>query len=208
MLARLVHKFCKRFDIALLYHSGVGVKCCNQLIRSERFSRFVQGGVFQVAGDQLRLGFDALGDEHTLLGVPIAESPHLELIQVIRSGKELASSRYVARAAQGTLDFRPPRKLDATFLRMLEQKCEKTLTAIQAGDFEPIKTVQVGGLAYIADGKHRAAACSWLGVPCRCVDASLLIQDSFYWWVYRKMKSRPARYRKHLQWFESLKAID
>jgi hypothetical protein len=208
MIQRLLHKLCQRMDVSLLYHSAVGIKCLNQLIRSDHFKWFVQGGVFHVSGDQLRLGFDALKDEHTLLGTSVAESPHFELVRMLQAGEDIAASQYARRVAGGRLDFRPRRKPDATFPRKLKEDSDRTLAALRSGNMQPVTTIEVGGSHYIADGKHRAGVCAWAGQPCPCVDASRIIHDSFYEWVHRKMKRRATCYQKHIRWFESFIAVD
>lgn len=204
MLHRLCHQLCQQFDISLLYNSRVGIKCTHQLVRSERFTRLVRGEVFQLPADELRLGFDALKDHHTLLGAALKDSPHCELVEALQSGKDIGATRYALRMAEGTLDFRPARKSGAGAAPKLRERCAQAIAAARAGNARPVMTADVAGRHHIIDGKHRAAVCAWLGAPVRCVDASLVLQDSFYWWVCRRMRRSPAEFRKHIQWFESL----
>src|SRR6266540_1109990 len=86
MLRKWIHKVSRRFDIAALYSTTVGIKCTNPLIASSRLDGLTNPGVFELSPGELRLGFDGLRDEFTLLKMPIAESPHLDLFRRIDSG--------------------------------------------------------------------------------------------------------------------------
>ncbi|HEU0008341.1 MAG TPA: hypothetical protein VFT34_00845 [Verrucomicrobiae bacterium] len=204
MLRKWIHKVSRRFDIAALYSTTVGIKCTNPLIASSRLDGLTNPGVFELSPGELRLGFDGLRDEFTLLKMPIAESPHLDLFRRIDSGNDLHDSPYAVRLRSGTLDFRPPRRVGEKHLTARREKFFEVRQRIQAGDYEPIKIIVVRGDHFTVDGKHRAAVCALLGRQVRCLDASAAVHDSFYSWVCRKMEKTPAQFQKHICWFDAI----
>lgn len=203
LLARLDRLF-RRWDVALLYETEHGIKCLNQIIRSEHFDLSASETSFQLSPTEILLGVDGLKDEHTLLGTRISESPHLDLVTCFEKGGDIRRCSYVRKAEEGTLDFRPRHKVTDEHVQTLRRQFGEQRGAIEQEKYEPVRTVRIFDRHYIADGKHRAATCALLDVPIKCVDASGLIHDSFFWWVQRKMLRNKAHYRKHIELFESI----
>ena len=206
MLRKWIHKACKRFDISALYCASVGIKCTNPLLASSRFNELTKPGVLELAPDRLRLGFDGLKDDFTLLNLPITDSPHFELMVRMENSKDLIDSPYASRLRAGTLDFRPQRRVAFKHLAARREKFVEARARVESGDYEPIKVITVGGDHFIADGKHRASVCALLGVQVRCLDSTAILHDSFYWWVWRKMAKMPDQFQKHIRWFEAVAA--
>jgi hypothetical protein len=168
------------------------------------FRYFASGEVQSLPADILYLGYDALKDRYTLLNTRLVDSPHLELMELLRRGQDITRCSYVERVATGTLDSRCATKVDQVYLSQIRKRYDQKADAIQTGSYEPIKVISHHDQWFILDGKHTAAVCALSGIMPKCVDASLVMYDSYFWWVYRKMLKRPDSYRKHLDYFESL----
>ena len=195
----------RRFGLSRVYRSSVGIKCQNQLLDSDLFTYFERGTVEHIHSDRLHIGFDALVDNLTLLGTPIADSPHVDLVERLEKGQDSGDCEYVQRVRRGTLDFRSRHAGNAAFLLSLSEACQKSRTAISINESRPIQVFNVEGKHYIANGKHRAALCVVMGIEPLCVDVSLALFDSFYWWVYQAMNRQASGFRRHLEWFDAAK---
>jgi len=188
-------------NVSVCYETEVGMKFHNQTISSDLFTHFITGPVRLVPARELYSGFDALRDAHTLIDTDIASLPHVDFVARIRKGEDLESSAYVARLVRGTLDFRPAGPVRRGLLDELRADLRAQLERVEAGEFEPVRTVEVGGRLYLMDGRHRAAMCALLGREIPTVDVNRVYYDSFFWWVHAKMKQRPELYRRHLAYF-------
>lgn len=198
-----IARICRRLDLSGLYFGKYGIKSFNQLINSNHLSLFATGQPVKLPISELHIGFDGLNDTSTLLDTSIADSPFFQLVQAMENNAPLNSCEYFKRVVQGTLDFRPAQKIRNTQIQQAKMKFLESKTLIETNQNFPVKTFTVAGRYYIADGKHRAAACLLLGVKeVSCQDMTPAIYDSFYNWVYRKMKRRPDEFRKHIRWFE------
>jgi hypothetical protein len=197
---------CKKLDISILYHSKVGVKCLNQLITSEIFRWYPSSSLNVIPIDELYLSVDGLKDAHTLLYHRILDSPHFELMEILRSKGEITRSEYISRVSRGTLDFRPPYICDQNYIRNLYHTYNRKKVSIECGNYEPIKVYKIGYQYFIADGKHTAALCASMGISPKCIDVPMTIYDSFLWWVYHKMARYRSEYGKHIEFFESIKS--
>lgn len=206
MLRKWVGKFCTRFDVSMLYETRVGIKCSNSLMSSDRFECFASRDVQLVEAGDLQLGFDGLRDEFSLLGVALPDSPHVDLMRRMQENTEVSESDYFRRLRLGTLDFRPARPVREKNMASRRKRFIEVRSGIEAGEDEPIKVFRVAGAYFIADGKHRAAVCALLGRIVRCRDVTLALHDSFYGWVFRRMKKTPDRFQRHLHWFEAAAA--
>jgi len=198
---RIAHLILRQFDISLLYENKYGVKCFNQLLTSDSFIFYSTGDDFELPCGKLFICFDGLKDVHTLLNTCVLSSPHLDLVRCIDFDNDLEFSSYVQRDAKGLLDFRLSRKITKNYLMNLRNKFSEKKTAILENCYDPIKVVKVFDRYYIADGKHTAATCALLNVSVKCVDCSLLIFDSFFWWIQKKMLKNKEQYTKHLEFF-------
>lgn len=206
-IARLFNQLCKRMDISVLYHSKIGVKCMNQLIASEIFTFYQPSNPNVIPIDQLYLCWDGLKDAHTLLYHRVLDSPHAELMEILKNGREVTCSEYISRVSRGTLDFRPAYTCDRNYIRNLYHTYNEKRELIESGNYEPIKVCKIGQQHFIADGKHTAALCASMRVAPKCIDVSLVIYDSFLWWVYHKMLQHRTEYGKHIEFFESIKSL-
>jgi len=152
----------------------------------------------------LLIGPDNLKDKYTLLGRPISNSPYIELMQFLNTGKGIKNIEYIKRVKNGTLDIRRAHSIDKQYIRSFRNKFESRKSLIQKGLYNPIKCFLVNGEYYVADGKHMAALCRILNVTPKCVDVSSLQYDSWFLWIYDKMQKKPDEYRKHLSYFTEI----
>ena len=83
-ILEMIGRICKRFDISILYQTKVGIKCTNQLLSSDMFKYFVSGETKYVPAKNLWLAIDGLKDSYSLIGRPVADSPHFELMQLLQ----------------------------------------------------------------------------------------------------------------------------
>lgn len=198
-----IARICRRLDLSGLYFGKYGIKSYNQLVTSNHLSLFATGNPVNLPISELHIGFDGLNDTRTLLGTPIASSPHFQLVQAMENDEPLDSCDYFKRVVQGTLDFRPARNFRATHIQQAKKEFLASKALIEANRNFTVKTFTIAGRYYIVDGKHRVATCQLLGgTQVSCQDMTPAIYDSFYNWVYRKMKRRPDEFKKHIRWFE------
>jgi hypothetical protein len=184
---------------AVLLETRVGVKSRNQLILSQFLSAFAGGAAEALPADALSLSLDALADEFTLLHTPVISSPHFRLFERFRAGKDITSSDYFSRLSRGTLDFRGPIPVTPTLLSQMPGFLQSKLDPATSSD--PVLIARIGGRQLIVDGKHKAAALAWLGLPVPCLDITAAMYDSYYRWIYNYMKKHGARYSKHIRFF-------
>ena len=200
-----VVRLCRRYDISKLFASSCGIKCTNQLLSSDLFKFFEGFSVDEVRTSNLYIGFDALVDSSTLLGERLEDAPHVGLMHHLSQAEDIEHCDYVRRVRAGTLDFRPRQHVGPVQKTALAESFRKARESVESGSYDPIQVCTIDGKHYIANGKHRAALCVILGIQPICVDVSLVMFDSFYWWVYHKMKKRESVFQKHIAWFDRAK---
>jgi len=192
----------KRSDLSGIYFNRQGIKCYNQLISSSQLQKFATGSQFVLSTSELHIGFDGLNDTTTLLDTPIASSPHFDLVQAIDQNEARVTCDYLRRIRQGTLDFRPKNAFGAD-LENLKTKFFEMKRLSMANQIDAVKTFEIANKFYVIDGKHRAATCHLLGLDIACQDITPAIYDSFYHWIYRKMKRKSISFMKHIRWFDA-----
>jgi len=202
IIRRLFDLLSRRFDMSLLYENKYGLKCFNQLISSDLFKYYGSLPVFELSCEQLYIAFDGLNDRYTLIDTCILNSPHFDLVKCLKDNENIMSCSYVKRIQKGILDFRLSKKINNKYLIYLNNCFVGKKEAIQNNNYEPVKIIKVFDKYYIADGKHTTATCALLRSPVRCTDCSMLVFDSFYWWIYRKMLKNKNLYSRHIKYFE------
>jgi hypothetical protein len=203
MLLATINHLCKQLDISILYQSQVGIKCFNQLVSSDMFDYFTVGEIQLLPPEFLFLGFDGLKDSQTLINTKVLDSPHFELVQMLKLGKNVANADYLRRTSRGTLDMRGPRRVSRRHIHFIKNQYEEKIRAIQSGNYKPVKIIQVAGQYFIEDGKHTAACCALLGIEAKCARVSTVIYDSFFIWLYKKMLKNRKNYSKNIEFFEA-----
>ena len=203
---RAVRALANNSDVATLYDTPVGLKIQNQLVNSEQLSYpfLSDRQLDDVDPADLSLGIDGLRDRHTLIDVPLAESPHASLMGALSGGRTLDESDYVVRVRDGRLDMRPPREITNAVLEELHDRFAECMTALEGGATLDVKVVRFEGRLYIADGKHRAACALLRGRPVRCEDVTPIYYDSFFFWVRRRMTENAHVYTKHLRLLDAI----
>jgi hypothetical protein len=206
MIKSLINRACKRFDISVLYESDAGIKCLNN-ISSHPQHRYCSSGDIQfLPAANLYMCMDRLKDSYTLLYANILDSPHFELMQILRDGGDVMHSAYMQRLVRGTLDPRFPIRVDHRYIQYLRDTFENKINSIRAGTYTPVKIIVVSGQYFIGDGRHTAALCALENITPKCVDISPVIYDTYNWWCYRKMLKNRDSYQKHMRFFESVMA--
>lgn len=198
----IVNKIFGQRSATILYKTAVGIKCFNQLISSDFFDYFKIQDIGALPVGDLYIGFDGLKDKHTLLGTKLEQSPYLELMMMLKNGKEIGNTEYVKRVSCGTLDFRPARKTDKNFIEYTSKRFNDVNEDVKKKLITEIKVIKIGNKYYIADGKHRAALYSLYGISPKCIDVTPVMCDSFYQWIYLRMKKNQKAYQKHIDYFE------
>lgn len=142
--------------------------------------RIVSEPIVELVADQLYLGPDFLKDKYTLLNCPISSSPHMELMTAINNNEELSKTDYIRRYIDGRLDWRRG-NLEPKNYEKYYKKFSQSRTEIENGNYKPVVVYKLGGKHYIYDGKHRAALCSLLDVPVKCILVESDICNSDMW---------------------------
>lgn len=206
MLTKAVRALANNSDVATLYDTPVGLKIQNQLVNSEQLSYpFLSDRLLDdVDAAELSLGIDGLRDRHTLIDVPLAESPHVSLMEALNEGRRVDESDYVLRARDGRLDMRPPREMTSAVVQQLRDRFAECMSALDGGATFDVKVVRFERRLYIADGKHRAACALIRGRPVRCEDVTPIYYDSFFFWVRRRMTENAHLYTKHLRLLDAI----
>jgi len=197
LLARDAERLCDMGGVSITFLTRVGYKTLNRLHVHRVLAGFETGTQYAVAPESLRLGFDSLTDRHTLLGRPLAASPHMGLITALSRGASTRDSDYATRLQAGTLSHGLPVAFDEDHVRrrFAEQDRE-----IAVGMVPRVRTVVIGGTRYILDGKHRAAHALLRGVTVDCTDCTPILFESVFRYVYYVRPSRrPERFARHLE---------
>lgn len=194
-------KIAKKHFVNKLFETRVGVKYFFPVF--DPIFNNSDSEVFMMDPNELYLEFDALLNKYTLCDTSLTSSPHLDFLRAISSGGNIKKTDYVRRCEQGTLDMRNPRYIGKEMLLFFKEKFNKRKEEVKNNNYKPVTVYKVGERYYIADGKHRAAMCALLGINVKCaiVDTPYL-EDSFYHWIYEKMKKTPDRYKKNIEFFE------
>lgn len=202
LFRRVLNKLTKKLGVSLLYHTSKGVKYINPLMRSMKLQ---SSAPFEVEPDQLFIGFDALKDSYTLVGVDLQHSPHYGLMEALENGKDPAETDYCKRYKNGTLDARSPVPLNKAVMTNFATTFPKRKKEILNGVCEPVQVYRIGEKLYLADGKHRAALCALMRKPVPCVEISPdYLNDSFRRWMYDAMCCKPDRYQRNIALFRQL----
>ena len=147
----------------------------------------------------LFLAFDGLRDDHTLLDIPVTESPHAGIMQALETGKDMFKTDYSERAMNGTLDMRYNQRLSR---RKMEKAFQLKKKEVQQDTYAPVKVSIFNGHNYIIDGKHTTALCYVNSLKVRCIIVQNPFLDSFYCQLYKKIKKRGKKYKKGIAFFE------
>lgn len=206
MIRTIINRVCKSLDISVLYESETGIKCLNNISVKTPHRYLASGGTQSFSTENLYMCMDRLKDPYTLLYTNLLDSPHFELMQILRDGGDVMRSAYVQRLIRGTLDSRSPISVDRHYIQALRNTFQDKISAVQDGTYAPVQIIRVAGQWFIGDGRHRAALCAVEKVSLKCIDISPVVYDTFNWWCYRKMLKARGNYKKHIQFFESVMA--
>ena len=206
MIKSIINRFCKRLDISVLYESAAGIKCLNNISVNNLHQYLASGGIQSLRAENLYMCMDRLKDPYTLLYTNILDSPHFELMQILRDGGDIMCSAYIKRLIRGTLDPRSPIRVDHRYIQSLRNTFESKINSIRAGTYKPVEVIVVSGQYFVGDGRHTAALCALEKISPKCIDISPVVYDTFNWWCYRKMLKDRDSYKKHMEFFESVMA--
>ena len=191
-----MHRVYKLFGRTHYYESEYGIKGYNRPafhIECETESITVDPG-------EVRLSFDGLKDEYTLLDKKIEESPHLELMRLLENGEDPSKCSYVQRELKGCLDGRYEIPLPDHKKSYLKAKAE-----LESGNYKRPMIYQLEGKWYVMDGKHRLAMNVLLGKNCECsvIPMEELKKDRYMLQLYDKMKQKNS-YGRNIKHIESI----
>lgn len=197
LFARDAERLCEMSGVSITFPTRVGYKTLNRLHVHRVLAGFETGTQRGIAPESLRLGFDSLTDRHTLLGRPLAASPHMGLITALSRGISTRDGEYATRLQAGTLSHGLPVAFDEDHVRRRFAEQDR---AIAAGVGQRVRTVVIDGVRYILDGKHRAAHALLRGVTVDCADCTPIVFESVFRYVYYIRPSRrPERFARHLE---------
>lgn len=197
MRNKIKYKLYKVLGKSKLYETSYGIKVVNPV--------HFRGQVFEykevtVNPTELYLGCDALNDDYTLVGKPISQSPHFELVKLLSEDKTIDDCEYIRRKEIGTLDGRDGVALSSSEKERHYMDYARSKNSLLNNTYEQPILYKVDGKYYIYDGKHRAAMACLLGVSIRCkvLEIYSYSRDIYSNLVYQQMKKSPARYSKNL----------
>lgn len=202
MIRKILDRLCKSLDISILYESRTGIKCFHNISHYNMLGHVPFGEVRCISVENLSMCMDRLKDSYTSLNTKILDSPHFELMQILRDGGDLSRSIYVQRLTKGTLDTRDPVRVGDHYFQVLRNKYAQMSKLIESGKYEPVQLIVVSGQYFIADGRHTAALCAVKQIAPKCIDVTPLVYDTYNWWCYRKMLKNKRHYAKHIDFFE------
>lgn len=197
-LKRIKEECMKSLHIVRFYNSRFGLKNvgAGYLLGAKNYSSVV---IKNISADSLFLGPDYLKDKYTLLNCPISQSPHYGFIKTIMENGDMASTDYIQRFVSGKLDWRRGSKKPRDF-NYFKKMFSRSLGEIQSGDYSPIIIYSLGGKYYIYDGKHRAALCSLLGVPVKCMLVGSEIANADLWHFMFSIIKDNEEYGRHTEY--------
>lgn len=206
MIKTIINRICKRLDVTVLYESEAGIKCLNSISVNGLQKYLSSSDPQSLPVEGLYMCMDRLKDPYTLLYANVLDSPHFELMQILRDGGDVMRSAYIQRLIRGTLDPRSPIRVDHRYIQSLRNTFEDKINAIRDGTYAPVQIIRVSGQYFIGDGRHTAALCALENISPKCIDISPVVYDTFNWWCYRKMLKNRDSYKKHMRFFESVMA--
>ncbi|MBU0477494.1 hypothetical protein KKC91_02870 [bacterium] len=126
----------------------------------------------------LRVNPDFLNDKYTLTGIPILNSPYIELMHMFERRDDVRNSEYYIRALSGRLDLRRGVYLSVNYMQSMFEKCKKE---IFLGKTLPITIFKSPDERWwVFDGKHKIAVMGILGITdCFARIVSPLILERF-----------------------------
>ena len=198
-----MNKCLSRLGLSWVGHSRVGIKTRNAQLNSDHFEIFAaKQAVFSCTTDQLNFSVNHLHDRHTMLGTPIAESPHCQMMQLLQDGNTVAAcnSEYVQRMRTGPLDPRGRTNVCIDELIVALEKCDQSM---EEKSYRPIGLIKCDEQWFVADGERRAALCCNRLEKVNCVDITPVYLDRYYRRIYGRMCDRPELFKKHISFFQA-----
>ena len=188
----------KSLHIVRFYNTRYGLKNvgAGYLLGAKKYS---SGVIKEIVADKLFLGPDYLKDKYSLLNRPIAQSPHFDFVKAIKENGDLSSTDYIQRFVSGKLDWRRGSTMPRDF-NYFEKMYFQSLGEIQSGDYNPVIIYSLGGKYYIYDGKHRAALCSLLGVPVKCMVVGNELANADLWYYMFSIIKGNSDYSRHTEY--------
>lgn len=181
----------------LYFENHYGIKSFN--CPAFNFSSDV-GKLTDVKLSDVYLCFDALKDKYTHLGESLAESPHVEMMELIQQGKDLNNSRYIKNELRSCLDNRHrqanPNKLIKRHIDAYYHRENSSIPVVYKLD----------GKYFALDGKHRLAKAYIHGkeiIKCVEIPAYIIGEQSYTKEIYKRMK-RTKAYQKHIRHFNMM----
>ncbi|PHN01468.1 hypothetical protein [Flavilitoribacter nigricans] len=201
-LTNRIDKVFQTLGLRTLYENKYGIKALNPVMKSVLLEAYQDRPYEMIDPGKLSLGVDGLKDRHTLLHVPLSDSPHFFLMTQFESQRAVdKSADYYKRSITGTLDLRRARIPDVSFKTYKERKA-----AILNDQYAPIFIVKNTPFHLIVDGKHRAALCLQLGKPVSAIFINDFFRDSHFYWLMQKMvnSTNTTAFEKHLTFFRTI----
>lgn len=146
------------------------------------------------------LSFDGLKDQYTLIERSISDSPHVELIRLINSGKDISECDYIKRETNGFLDHRDKQFFGGKIINYHLEKNKKN-------NRERLPIVyKLDDKYYVLDGKHRFASSYLSGddsIKCKEVPCKLVSDWGYLRKLYSILKKKKG-YSKQMNHIDRL----
>lgn len=195
---RIVNKLMKLVGRTVYFETRYGIKAYSKppftITHQERVR------LIELCPGKVLLSFDGLNDEYTHVGMPLTESPHVDLIKTIRAGGDITLTRYFKEEIKGCLDGRYEHKYSHSLV-------DKLIKASKTKKTENPIVYRIGTTYYILDGKHRLATALVDGlssIQCIEIPSEEVVHHIYTKMIYKKMLGNAEKYKKNIQHIESL----
>ena len=195
---RIVNKLMKLICKTVYFETNYGIKAYSKPPFTITHQNCVK--LIELNPCEVLLSFDGLNDEYTHVGMPLTESPHVDLIKDLRAGDDITKTRYFKKEIKGCLDGRYEHIYSFSLVNKLIKASETKKTG------NPI-VYRIGTSYYVLDGKHRLATAlvdDLSSIQCMEISSEEIAQHIYTKMIYKKMLNHAKKYKKNIQHIESL----
>ena len=198
IILKIIDIFLRLFNCEFYYENKYGIKDFNSpsfVLNEDSLIKIIKLNPANVF-----LGFDGLKNQYTLIDKPISDSPHMELIRLINSGKDISKCDYIIREINGFLDHRNKQFLGERLINYHQEMNKRS-------DRDRLPLVyKIDDRYYVLDGKHRFASSYLSGdnaVKCILISCKEVAEWKYLLKLYNVLK-RKKGYSKQLNHIDSI----
>lgn len=195
---RIINKIMRTVGKTIYFENAYGIKAYAkpQFI----LMKDVKYDLIDIVPSTIHLSFDALKDEYSHVGIPLSESPHVELVKTLKEKEDIRTTSYYKKEINGRLDGRyelPDSQMLIDTHIAASKKINKRYPIIYKAD----------NTYYVLDGKHRLATAlieKQPNIKCIEISPSVIAQDKYTLDILKRMRKKPEKYSRNIQHINSL----